>query len=226
MGFCAALRRCLEPEDVQQQNRCPGRLGNVLRPRRALLLSLAGRRAKHHTGRPFGINQQQPFVGTQFCPTAFPGTLSKLAAPPCRIRGARLRRLRPAAIQRPLQFRTPVTGIPALPNAADLENGDIPFYLGVYARNNKLPYTMNTTLDIQWQPRNDLAIDIGDVNALGPARDHSLALQSGEDCNPNQPAVRAGRGLRKSGRLSACSVLYLWLYSADGIGAAVTWAAP
>jgi hypothetical protein len=39
--------------------------------------------------------------------------------------------------------------------------------LGAYARGNKLPYTMNSTLDIQWQPRNDLAIDIGFVNALG-----------------------------------------------------------
>ena len=26
---------------------------------------------------------------------------------------------------------------------------------------------MNSTLDIQWQPRNDLAVDIGYVNALG-----------------------------------------------------------
>ena len=26
---------------------------------------------------------------------------------------------------------------------------------------------MNSTLDVQWQPRNDLAIDIGFVNALG-----------------------------------------------------------
>ena len=26
---------------------------------------------------------------------------------------------------------------------------------------------MNSTLDVQWQPRNDLAIDIGAVNALG-----------------------------------------------------------
>ena len=43
----------------------------------------------------------------------------------------------------------------------------ITFNLASYARNNKLPYTMNTTLDVQWQPRNDLAIDIGGVNALG-----------------------------------------------------------
>ena len=32
---------------------------------------------------------------------------------------------------------------------------------------NKLPYSINYTLDIQWQPRNDLAIDLGYVGNLG-----------------------------------------------------------
>ncbi len=54
-----------------------------------------------------------------------------------------------------------------MPNAAGIQNGDTPFYFAGYARNNKLPYTMNSSLDIQWQPRNDLAIDIGAVDALG-----------------------------------------------------------
>ena len=70
----------------------------------------------------------------------------------------------------------------ALPNATALINGATPFYLAVYARNNKLPYTMNSTVDIQWQPRNDLAIDIGYVNALGrqrsfPSRSIKLGLR-------------------------------------------------
>ncbi len=34
----------------------------------------------------------------------------------------------------------------------------------------KLPYTINYTLDIQWQPRNNLAIDIGYVGNLGRIR--------------------------------------------------------
>ena len=36
-----------------------------------------------------------------------------------------------------------------------------------YDRANKLPYTMNYTFDIQWQPRRDLAIDIGFVGNSG-----------------------------------------------------------
>ncbi len=117
-------------------------------------------------GGPFGVNQQLPFVGAQFCPTAFPGTFqtcstnlsnpwgTTLAAPP---------NGNPQSITVP----DPATGVAAMPNAAGLENGEIPFYLAAYARNNKLPYTMNSTLDVQWQPRNDLAIDIGGVDALG-----------------------------------------------------------
>jgi Carboxypeptidase regulatory-like domain len=117
-------------------------------------------------GGPFGINQQLPFVGTQFCPTDFIGTFNScnttlsnpwgdMLAPP------------------PSGDPTTIANLPAgascapLPTASQLELSCLPFYLGVYNRSNKLPYTMNTTLDIQWQPRNDLAIDIGYVNALG-----------------------------------------------------------
>ncbi|MGA2535516.1 MAG: carboxypeptidase regulatory-like domain-containing protein [Terracidiphilus sp.] len=38
---------------------------------------------------------------------------------------------------------------------------------GAYGNNNVLPYTINYTLDMQWQPRGDLAIDIGYVGNRG-----------------------------------------------------------
>jgi hypothetical protein len=47
-----------------------------------------------------------------------------------------------------------------------INNGQ-PISLGVYDRANKLPYTINYTLDIQWQPRNDIAIELGYVGNLG-----------------------------------------------------------
>ena len=59
-------------------------------------------------------------------------------------------------------------------------------------RNNKLPYTMNSTLDIQWQPRNDLAIDIGYVNALGRHEIIPIPFNQAQDCLPDEPTVRAG----------------------------------
>ncbi len=38
---------------------------------------------------------------------------------------------------------------------------------GTYARNNTLPYTINYSLDIQWQPTNNIALDIGYVGNRG-----------------------------------------------------------
>lgn len=35
--------------------------------------------------------------------------------------------------------------------------------IGNYGVNNVLPYTEDWTLDVQWQPRNDMSIDIGYV---------------------------------------------------------------
>src|SRR5580692_10463665 len=137
-------------------------------------------------GGPFGVNQQLPFVGAQFCPTAFAGTFqtcstnlsnpwgTTLAAPP---------NGNPQSITVP----DPSTGVAAMPNAAGLENGDIPFYLAAYARNNKLPYTMNSTLDVQWQPRNDLAIDIGAVDALGRHEIIPVPFNQARTATPTNP---------------------------------------
>jgi hypothetical protein len=124
---------------------------------------------------PFGINQQVPFVGTQFCPTGGPGTFQPCVGSPapCPPNNQLACPWGPSLLPAPSGNPTtiagvdPNTGFTYLPNGTGIQNGDIPFYLGVYNRSNKLPYTMNATLDIQWQPRNDLAVDIGYVNALG-----------------------------------------------------------
>ncbi len=137
-------------------------------------------------GGPFGINQQLPFVATQFCPPLFPGTFapctSSLQAP----WGDKLQ-------APPSGNPTTISATPAgadcapLPNSHEIEGGCIPFYLGVYSRNNKLPYTMNATLDIQWQPRNDLAIDIGYVNALGRHEIVPLPFNQARISTPTKP---------------------------------------
>jgi hypothetical protein len=61
-----------------------------------------------------------------------------------------------------------------LPNARDLIDGEVgannagqPYTLGVYNPNNKLPYSMNFTFNIQYQPRNDIMFEIGYVGNLG-----------------------------------------------------------
>src|SRR5260370_11048635 len=54
-----------------------------------------------------------------------------------------------------------------LPNIASINNGGQPISLGVYDRTNKLPYTYNYTLDIQWQPSNNWVVELGYVGNIG-----------------------------------------------------------
>jgi Carboxypeptidase regulatory-like domain/TonB dependent receptor len=139
-------------------------------------------------GGPFGINQQLPFVGTTFCPTQFNGTFLPCTSNLENPWGTSTTRPAP-----PSGDPTTIAQIPngascaPLPNASQLVNGCIPFYLGVYNRQNKLPYTMNSTLDIQWQPRNDLAIDIGYVNALGRHEIVPIPFNQARIASPSNP---------------------------------------
>jgi hypothetical protein len=54
-----------------------------------------------------------------------------------------------------------------LPNASAIVNGAQPFTMGAYDRANKLPYSINYTLDVQWQPRGDIAVEVGYVGNVG-----------------------------------------------------------
>jgi len=158
-------------------------------------------------GGPFGINQQVPFVGTQFCTGLFTGLIGGTGPfQPC-IAGGDLPgnngvcppsnalacpwgyslSPRPSGNPTTIAGSDAKTGQVYLPNASLLELGNQPFYLGAYARNNKLPYTMNTTLDVQWQPRNDLAIDIGYVNALGRHEIIPIPFNQARIASPSNP---------------------------------------
>jgi hypothetical protein len=138
------------------------------------------------TGGPFGVNQQLPFVTAQSCPTA---SLYSYYIPTCG--GDGIANESPENDYSPLPIHAPTaaTGNLAnpytnqqsaapnnpkssdlskyLPNLAGINDGGQPISLGIYDRANKLPYTYNYTLDIQWQPRNDLAIELGYVGNIG-----------------------------------------------------------
>ena len=139
------------------------------------------------TGGPFGINQQQPFVATQSCnipadncsPTLQNPWGTALVQPPGNASGVVLPNACTMA-----NFNNPS---PVCPLAAQNTLNPTPFYLGAYARNNKLPYTMNSTLDIQWQPRNDLAIDIGYVNGLGRHEIIPIPFNQSRIASPTNP---------------------------------------
>jgi hypothetical protein len=91
---------------------------------------------------------------------------------------------------------------PGNPNGQVTNNGQ-PISLGVYDRANKLPYTMNYTLDIQWQPRNDIAIEIGYVGNLG--RHQVIPLPF------NQPTIASPSNVLLSG--GACPQAYSYGYN-------------
>jgi hypothetical protein len=127
------------------------------------------------TGGPYGVNQQLPFVTAQTCPLSTIYYYEDFL-PTC---GGAGNGTAADAVAGNLQnpYGSAQSAAPTNPKSSDLSKflpnlGAIndfaqPISLGVYDRKNKLPYTINYTLDIQWQPRNNLAIDIGYVGNLG-----------------------------------------------------------
>ena len=115
-------------------------------------------------GGPFGVNQTPPYVNYQACD---PGSVSYYLGyiPTCPSQ---------YSLSNPWgsSLGPPPSGNPAditqyLPNMQAIVGGQQLFSFATYNRANKLPYTINQTLDVQWQPRNDLMIEVGYVGNLG-----------------------------------------------------------
>jgi hypothetical protein len=155
------------------------------------------------TGGPFGVNQQLPFVNASSCPTAtqyyYEGYIptcggtdtegnlenpygTSLLAPPSNPKASDLSNYLPNAYS----IESTGSGLPGVIN-----NGQ-PISLGVYDRANKLPYTFNYTLDVQWQPRNDLAIELGYVGNLGRHQVIPLPFNQPRIASPSSPALAGG----------------------------------
>ena len=150
------------------------------------------------TGGPFGVNQQLPFVTAQTCldtaagaaaETFYEGYLPTCGGTPTT-----------GNLEYPYtNSENPAPSNPNasqlsnyLPNAASIMNGGQPISLGVYDRANKLPYTINYTFDIQWQPRNDLAIDLGYVGNVGRHQVVPVPFNQPNIVSPSNPALAGG----------------------------------
>jgi hypothetical protein len=116
---------------------------------------------------PFGVNQAPPFVAAQVC-TAFTAKYQNFftTCDPNSPLGGSLSDPWGTSLG-PAPTGNPANVSKFLPTADQIKQGAPLFSLGVYNRANKLPYTINNTLDIQWQPRNDLAMEVGYVGNLG-----------------------------------------------------------
>ena len=141
-------------------------------------------------GGPFGVNQSPPWVNTQVCPSTG-ANLYQFFIPEC-----------DPASPTGGSFSNPwgsalgpaPSGDPAklvLPNAAAINSFAQLFSFADYNRANKLPYTMNQTLDIQWQPRNDLVIEIGYVGNLGRHAVVPIPFNQAKIASPSNP-IRKG----------------------------------
>jgi len=75
---------------------------------------------------------------------------------------------------------------------AGIINNGQPISLGVYDRANKLPYTFNYTLDVQWQPRSDLAIELGYVGNVGRHQVIPVPFNQSNIYSPSNPALAGG----------------------------------
>jgi hypothetical protein len=136
-------------------------------------------------GGPFGVSQSQPYVNAQTCNTA-DLTYYEGYIPTCDPADANLSEpwgstLGPA----PTGKASDITQY--LPNAAAIAGGAIPFTMGAYDPKNKLPYSINYTLDVQWQPRNDLAIEVGYVGNLGRHQVIPVPFNQANIASPGSP---------------------------------------
>jgi carboxypeptidase family protein/TonB-dependent receptor-like protein len=121
-------------------------------------------------GGPFGVNQSPPFVNSQVCTDI--STFYEFFIPTCDPSHTTPAQPYGGSFNNPwgLNRQAPPTGNPAtitVPNKGLIELGSPLFAFADYNRANKLPYTFNQILDIQWQPRNDLLIEVGYVGNLG-----------------------------------------------------------
>ena len=137
-------------------------------------------------GGPFGVAQAPPFVNSQICNTA-DLTYYNGYIPTCDPADANLSQPWGAILgSAPTGKASDITNF--LPNAYNIANYDAePFSMGVYDRKNTLPYSINYTLDIEWQPRRDIAVEIGYVGNLGRHQVIPTPFNQAQIATPSSP---------------------------------------
>ncbi len=150
-------------------------------------------------GGPFGVNQAPPFVSAQSCSSFSQSFIYDFFVPECdpaegfsfATPWGPTAPTKPSGNPADINKFIPNTGVPGSGVAAGIAEGQPLFTFADYNRANKLPYTLNQTLDIQWQPRNDVAIDIGYVGNLGRHEVVPLPFNQAQIASPSKP-IRPG----------------------------------
>jgi hypothetical protein len=166
------------------------------------------------TGGPFGVNQQLPFVNVSTCPSSSQSFYEGYIVT-CGGQNGAAPTAETGNLSNP--YGTALKAPPSSPKASDITNylpnaysiynwgtGDAnvinngqPISLGIYDRKNTLPYTFNYTLDVQWQPRPDLAITLGYVGNIGRHQIIPTPWNQPKIASPSAPAL-AGTAYQQS----------------------------
>jgi hypothetical protein len=131
------------------------------------------------TGGPFGVAQAPPFVNAVQCnPSAPVPTVASACAGTFNLNT-------PYGSSTPIQPTGKAADITNyLQTPDEIENGGQMTTLTVYDQNNKLPYTINYTLDIQWQPVSSLLLEASYVGNLARHQVVPIPLNQAQIATP------------------------------------------
>jgi hypothetical protein len=76
-----------------------------------------------------------------------------------------------------------------------------PLYLGAYDKSNKLPYTMNFSFNVQWQPRHDMAVSLGYSGNRGRHGVIPIPFNEPQIATPGSPAMIGGASPHSSNEI-------------------------
>ena len=139
------------------------------------------------TGGPYGVAQAPPFVnairpnGVYGDPIIPNTSLSSPFCDPTAASGSPY-----YCGTRPAEPSGTPTSL-SLPAIGDIAGGALLPTFAVYDRKAKLPYTINFTLDFQFQPRPDLMIELGYVGNLGRHQVIPLPFNQAQVATPSHP---------------------------------------
>ena len=137
------------------------------------------------TGGPFGVAQSPPFVNAVQCN---PSATTPVSTPAANCAGT-------FSLSTPFGSQTTYkqpTGKAAditnyLQTPDQILNGGQMTTISNYSPGNKLPYTLNYALDVQWQPRNNLVLQLGYVGNLARHQVVPVPLNQAQIATPGHP---------------------------------------
>jgi hypothetical protein len=163
-------------------------------------------------GGPFGVTQQSPLVAsvtgagtkTLATPLGSAGALTTTTTPPAPginpiIQTTALKNQLTA-----MTGNTPTYGLNCS-GPGNLEGNceSSPLFLGAYDKANVLPYTINYTLKMQWQPRNDMSVTIGYSGNRGRHAVIPIPFNEPQIATPSNPAMIGGAQPHSSNETSS-----------------------